>query len=98
MEAALQQDITLENKAKVIHHIDQVTLYDYGYEKSGSVKGDPEVYLSFLNRILNGDLIEEPHTQQIEKRKAECFAHITLLEQKLSEIEAENNRVQTEIK
>ncbi len=98
MEAALQQDLTLDDKVKVIHHIDQVTLYDYGYEKSGNVKGDPEVYVSFLNRILNGDLIEEPHTHQIEKRRAECFAHITLLEQKLGEVEAGNIRIETEIK
>jgi hypothetical protein len=98
MEAALQPELTLENDAKVIHHVDHVILYDYGYEKSGVVKGDPEVYVSFLNRILNGDLVDEPHKQQIINRKTECFTHITSLEKKRDEIEAENSKIETEIK
>jgi len=96
MDAALQSDLTLEN-VKVIHHVDHVTLYDYGYEKSGSVKGDPEVFISFLNRILNGDLVEEPIVQQINNRKAECFDHIAALEKKRDEIEFENSKVETEL-
>jgi len=32
-----------ELNVKVYHQADRVNLYDYGYEKSGSVKGDPDV-------------------------------------------------------
>ncbi|MEO7992104.1 MAG: hypothetical protein ABI663_21305 [Chryseolinea sp.] len=97
MDTALQPDSTLEN-VKVIHHIYHVTLYDYGYEKSGSVKGDPEVYVSFLNRILNGDLVEEPNTQHISNRKAECFTNIAVLEKKRDETELENSKIEAELK
>jgi len=40
---ATQPKVAHDKKVRVLHHIDRVTLYDYGYEKSGSVKGDPDV-------------------------------------------------------
>src|SRR5690349_18739839 len=54
MEKTLNE-VTKETTVKVIHHVDRVNLYDFGYEKSGSVKGDPDLYASYLNRIINGD-------------------------------------------
>ena len=46
-----------ESNVRVLHHIDRVNLYDFGYEKSGSANGDPSLYVAYLDRILNGDLV-----------------------------------------
>src|SRR6186997_932483 len=97
METILQSDEPLHDHLKVIHHIDQVTLYDYGYEKSGSVKGDSDVYLSFLNRILHGDLVEESNSHLIDQRKKDCFAQIAELEKKLHLVEIENVKIEEEL-
>ena len=43
----------------VTHKVERVNLYEFGYEKAGSVKGDPDVYAAYLDRILNGDLVED---------------------------------------
>lgn len=97
MEAA-QPKLAHDKKVRVLHNIDRVTLYDYGYEKSGSVKGDPDVYVSFLNRILNGDLVEEPYKGFSDEEKKERFEQIKELEKQLKDKEDYNNAVEAEIK
>ena len=64
------------NNVNVIHHVDRVNLYDFGYEKSGTSKGDPDVYAAYLNRILNGDLVEEPYKGFTDEEKKERFKKI----------------------
>jgi hypothetical protein len=83
---------------KVYHQADRVNLYDYGYEKSGSVKGDPDVYASYLNRIINGDLVEEPYKGFTDEEKKERLKQIKSLEKQVKEKEESNEMVATEIK
>ena len=49
---------TVVSEEKAVHQVERVNLYDFGYEKAGTVKGDPDIYATFLNRIANGDLVE----------------------------------------
>ena len=56
---------------KAIHQVEYVNLQEFGYEKSGNVKGDPEIYTSYLNRILNGDLVDEKFSGLNEDEKPE---------------------------
>jgi len=95
---AIQPKVVQDKKVRVLHNIDRVTLYDYGYEKSGSVKGDPDVYVSFLNRILNGDLVEEPYKGYTDEEKKERYSQIKELEKQLREKEDYNNEIDLEIK
>lgn len=90
--------MTVDRNAKVIHHVDRVKLYDYGYEKAGNSKGDPQAFVSYLNRILNGDLVEEPFLGFTDEKKKERFAQIQELEDKLAEQEEANTAIESEIK
>jgi hypothetical protein len=89
---------TVEEKDKeVIYQIERVNLSDYGYEKSGNVKGDPAIYQSYLNRILNGDLVEENYKGLPEEEKSEKRAEITKLEKEEKKITKENAKYEKEI-
>lgn len=83
---------------KVVHHVDRVNLYDFGYEKSGSVKGDPDVYAACLNQILNGTLVEEYYKGFTDEEKKERTKQIKELEKKQKELEESNAVVEAEIK
>jgi hypothetical protein len=91
-------EVTKEANAKVIHHVDRVNLYDFGYEKAGSVKGDPDLYVSYLNRIINGDLVEEPYKGFTDEEKKERLKQIKALEKKIKEKEETNAKVESDIK
>ncbi len=91
-------EVLKEVEPKVIHHVDRVNLYDFGYEKSGSVKGDPDLYASYLNRILNGDLVENKYSGFTEEEKKEKIKQIKELEFHLREKEDANSKVEEEIK
>ena len=54
---------------KVTHNVERVNLYDFAYEKAGAVKGDPDVFASYLDMIVNGDLVEEPYKGFTEEEK-----------------------------
>ncbi len=86
------------NAVKVIHQPDRVNLYDFGYEKSGNVKGDPDVYASYLNRIVNGDLVEEPYKGFTDDEKKERLKQIKQLEKQVKEHEQANVKVEEEIR
>ncbi len=81
----------------VTHNVDRVNLYDFGYEKSGTVKGDPDVYASYLQRILNGDLVAEDYKGLTEEEKKERKGQIKDLENQLKEIEAGNSKIDEQI-
>jgi Fe2+ transport system protein B len=87
-----------DHEVKVVHHADRVNLYDYGYEKSGSVKGDPDVYASYLNRIINGDLVEEPYKGFTDEEKKDRLKQMKNLEKQVKEREEANVKIDTEIK
>ncbi len=91
-------EVLKEIEPKVIHHVDRVNLYDFGYEKSGSVKGDPDLYASYLNRILNGDLVENKYNGFTDDEKKERIRQIKGLEIQLKEHEEDNEDVEEEIK
>jgi len=75
---------------KAIHQIEYVNLQEFGYEKSGNVKGDPEIYTSYLNRIFNGDLVDEKFSGLNEDDKPEKRDKLKKLEVKLKETSGKN--------
>lgn len=85
------------NSKEIVHQVDRVNLEEFGYEKSGNVKGDPQIYVSYLNRIMNGDLVEEDYKGVSEDEKRGKRAEVTELEKKEQEIEKENKKFETEI-
>lgn len=86
------------NQEKAVHQVERVNLYDFGYEKSGNVKGDPDIFQSYLNRIANGDLVEENYQGLSDEEKKDKRERIKELETALQEIETNNNKVESEIK
>lgn len=83
---------------KVTHNVERVNLYEFGYEKAGSVKGDPDVYAAYLDRIVNGDLVEESYTGFSDEEKKERVKQIKALEKELKEREANNEKIEEEVK
>jgi hypothetical protein len=90
--------VMADTDVKVVHHVDRVNLYDFGYEKSGSTKGDSDAYVSYLNRILNGDLVENDYNGLSEDEKKLRGKQIKELEARLRETEAANAKVEDEVK
>ncbi|HOO09600.1 MAG TPA: hypothetical protein PKW06_06650, partial [Cyclobacteriaceae bacterium] len=72
-------------------------LYDFGYEKSGSANGDPSLYVAYLDRILNGDLVEEPYSGFTDEEKKDRVRQIKELEKGIKEAEAANSKTEEEI-
>jgi hypothetical protein len=81
---------TSSKTEKAVHQIEYVNLQEFGYEKSGNVKGDPEVYTSYLNRILNGDLVDEKFSGLNEDEKPEKRSKLKELEAKLDDATMNN--------
>ena len=81
-----------------VHQIERVNLYDFGYEKAGNVKGDPDIFSSYLKRIANGDLVEENYKGLSDDDKKERLEQIKGLEKQLEEAEKNNSKFETEIK
>ncbi|MCK5699636.1 MAG: hypothetical protein KAI29_00720 [Cyclobacteriaceae bacterium] len=93
----IKDSVKNENNVKVTHNVDRVNLYDFGYEKSGNVKGDPDVYAAYLERIINGDLVEENYKGFTEEEKKERLKEIKELEKKQKELENGNSKTEKEI-
>jgi len=85
-------------KEKAVHQVEYVNLQEFGYEKSGNVKGDPEVYTSYLNMLLNGDLVDEKFSGLNEDEKPEKRSKLKELESKLGETSQENEKINVTIK
>ena len=83
---------------KAIHQVEYVNLQEFGYEKSGHVKGDPEIYTAYLNRILNGDLVDEKFSGLNEDEKPEKRSALKKLEATLQETGKQNQEIHTQIK
>ena len=83
---------------KAVHQVEYVSLQEFGYEKSGNVKGDPDIYTSYLNRILNGDLVDEKFSGLNEDDKPEKRSKLRKLEAKLDETCQHNEKVNAQIK
>jgi len=89
---------TSSPKERAIHQIEYVNLQDFGYEKSGHVKGDPEIYTSYLNRILNGDLVDEKFSGMNEDEKPEQREELRKLEAQLKDAKSKNEQFNVQIK
>ena len=85
-------------KEKAIHQVEYVNLQEFGYEKSGNVKGDPEIYTSYLNRMLNGDLVDEKSSGLNDDEKPEKRDKLKQLEAKLNEATRNNEEMNVLIK
>ncbi len=85
-------------KEKAVHQVEYVHLQEFGYEKSGNVKGDPEVYTSYLNMLLNGDLVDEKFSGLNEDEKPEKRSKLKELEAQLDETSKQNKDLNTQIK
>ncbi len=85
-------------KEKAVHQVEYVQLQEFGYEKSGNVKGDPEVYTSYLNMLLNGDLVDEKFSGLNEDEKPEKRSKLKELEAQLDETSKQNKDLDAQIK
>jgi hypothetical protein len=88
---------TKDNNVQVTHHVQQVNLYDFGYEKSGNVKGDPQIFQSYLNRIGNGDLVDEVYKGLSDEDKNHRRTEMKDLEKELQEAQKLNEKTENEI-
>jgi hypothetical protein len=86
------------SNVRVLHHTDRVNLYDFGYEKSGSATGDPDLYATYLNRIINGDLVEEPYKGFSDEEKKDRVRQIKQLEKDIKAKDITNEKITDEIK
>ena len=86
-----------KNKEKAVHQVEYVALQEFGYEKAGHVKGDPDVYTAYLNQILNGDLVDEKFSGLNEDEKPEQRARLKELEAKLVETSSQNEVLNSQI-
>ena len=86
-----------KNKEKAVHQVEYVALQEFGYEKAGHVKGDPDVYTSYLNQILNGDLVDEKFSGLNEDEKPEQRSRLKELEKKLVETSSQNEVLNSQI-
>jgi hypothetical protein len=85
-------------REKAVHQVEYVNLQEFAYEKSGHVKGDPEIFTSYLNRILNGDLVDEKYSGLNEDEKPEKREKLKELETRLEDAIKQNGEVNAEIK
>jgi hypothetical protein len=92
------KELTKQERSKeIVYQVERVNLSDFGYEKSGNVKGDPKIYLSFLKRIMNGDLVAEDYNGVSEEEKIEKRTEISKLEKQEKDIEKANKKFDKDI-
>jgi len=87
-----------EEKPKITYSAERTNLQEFGYSKSGSVQGDPDVYASYLERILNGDLVDEQYKGLSEHERKEKREKIKELEKVLDETKKNNAKFEADIK
>jgi hypothetical protein len=89
---------TATQTEKAVYQVEYVNLQEFGYEKSGNVKGDPEIYTAYLNMILNGDLVNEKFSGLNEDEKPEKRDRLKKLETRLAEASRHNEEIRVQIK
>ncbi|NBC82244.1 MAG: hypothetical protein GVY19_02570 [Bacteroidetes bacterium] len=90
-------DKTNTDNKQAVHSVDRVNLYDFGYEKSGEVKGDPAIFSTYLQRIADGNLVEEDYKGFSDEEKKDRKEKLKELEQKRDETLKQNETIQKEI-
>src|SRR5258706_10532266 len=94
----IMETIDVKEDVKIMPHVDGVRLDDFGHERAGSAKGDPDVYASYQQRILNGDLVESSYSGFSDEERKERTEQNKELEAKLKENEDAREKVDGEIK
>ena len=89
---------THEATTKVVYSTERTNLHDFGYTKAGNVQGDPDVYASYLERILNGDLVDESYKGLTDKERTEKKEKIKELEKVLEETKKNNAKFEQDVK
>jgi Fe2+ transport system protein B len=97
MEKNLEKSVK-EDSVKVVYHTEHVKLQDFGYAKSGSVQGDPEVYANYLDRILNGEIVDEKYKGLSDKDREAKRDKIKALEKVYEETAKNNAKFELDIK
>lgn len=87
-----------DEKPKVTYSAERTNLQEFGYSRSGSVQGDPDVYASYLERILNGDLVDEQYKGLSETERKEKREKIKDLEKTLDDTKKNNAKFEADIK
>ena len=87
-----------EENVKINYAAERTNLHDFGYTRAGNVQGNPEVFASYLQRILNGDLVDEHHKGPTEKEKNDKREKIRELEKVLDETRKNNTKFEQDIK
>ncbi len=87
-----------EEKPKITYSAERTNLQEFGYSKSGSVQGDPDVFASFLERILNGDLVDEQYKGLSEHERKEKREKIRDLEKALDDTRKNNAKFEADVK
>ncbi len=87
-----------DENVKVNYTTERTNLHDFGYTRAGNVQGNPDVYASYLERILNGDLVDEHHKGPSEKEKNDKREKIRELEKVLDETRKNNTKFEQDIK
>ncbi|MBN1950418.1 MAG: hypothetical protein JW801_04390 [Bacteroidales bacterium] len=88
---------TDETNTQISFTVERTNLHDFGYTRAGNVQGDPAVYGSYLERLMNGDLVDQKHKGLTEQEKAEKRKKIEELSKFLDESRKENARHEKEI-
>lgn len=94
----MEKNSKQEENIKVNYTTERTNLHDFGYTRAGNVQGNPEVYGSYLERILNGDLVDEHHKGMTEKEKNDKREKIKELEKVLDETRKNNAKYEQDIK
>jgi hypothetical protein len=97
MEKTTTQPMKEEN-IKVNYNTERTNLHDFGYTRAGNVQGDPMIYGSYLDRILNGDLVSENHKGFTEHEKNEKRDKIKELSKFLDETRKSNAKFEETVK
>ena len=97
MEKTSNQPSGDEN-VKINFSAERTNLHDFGYTRAGNAQGNPEIYAAYLQRILNGDLLDEQHRGLSDAERNEKREKIRELEKVLDDTRKSNARFEQDIK
>lgn len=87
-----------EENIQVNYSTERTNLHDFGYTRAGNVQGDPKIFGSYLDRLMNGDLVAEDYKGLSESEKTEKRKKINELDAFLEETKKNNSKSEQEIK
>jgi hypothetical protein len=97
METKIEKSVKTEG-TKILYQTEHVKLQEFGYAKSGSVQGDPEVFANYLERILNGEIVDEKYKGLSDSEREVKRDRIKVLEKVFDETAKNNSKIEQDIK